>query len=218
MDIKVDQNVAIVFDLDDTLYNELDFLRSAYISLAKEYRPDHWQALFSHMFALYRNNENAFEYLRETYGVSLEELVGRYREHVPNIHPFEGVITAFKSIKQKKGKIAILTDGRKTTQRNKIKVLGLLPLTDYIVVSEEIGSEKPSERNFKAVEREFDLSTYYYIGDNVKKDFVAPNTLGWHTIGLVDNGRNIHSNAHLYTASRYQPHDYITSFDQLNFI
>ena len=33
---------------------------------------------------------------------------------------------------------------------------------------------------------------YYYIGDNTKKDFIAPNKLGWETICLRDNGLNIH--------------------------
>lgn len=34
---------------------------------------------------------------------------------------------------------------------------------------------------------------FYYIGDNLRKDFVAPNKLGWQTICLLDNGENIHS-------------------------
>jgi putative hydrolase of the HAD superfamily len=34
--------------------------------------------------------------------------------------------------------------------------------------------------------------TYYYIGDNPAKDFVAPNRLGWNTVCLLDDGRNIH--------------------------
>jgi putative hydrolase of the HAD superfamily len=35
-------------------------------------------------------------------------------------------------------------------------------------------------------------SAYYYIGDNPAKDFQAPNHLGWTTICLLDDGRNIH--------------------------
>ena len=34
---------------------------------------------------------------------------------------------------------------------------------------------------------------YWYIGDNVQKDFVAPNRLNWKTICLMDDGNNIHS-------------------------
>jgi len=33
---------------------------------------------------------------------------------------------------------------------------------------------------------------FLYVGDNSKKDFVAPNRLGWRTICLKNDGHNIH--------------------------
>jgi len=33
---------------------------------------------------------------------------------------------------------------------------------------------------------------FYYIGDNPEKDFIAPNELGWTSICLLDDGKNIH--------------------------
>lgn len=33
---------------------------------------------------------------------------------------------------------------------------------------------------------------FYYVGDNTEKDFLAPNDLGWTTVCLLDDGRNIH--------------------------
>ena len=30
------------------------------------------------------------------------------------------------------------------------------------------------------------------MGDNLKKDFLTPNRLGWQTVCLRDDGRNIH--------------------------
>ena len=33
---------------------------------------------------------------------------------------------------------------------------------------------------------------FTYVGDNLKKDFIAPNALGWQTVCLKDDGRNIH--------------------------
>jgi putative hydrolase of the HAD superfamily len=30
------------------------------------------------------------------------------------------------------------------------------------------------------------------VADNVSKDFIAPNIMGWQTICLIDNGKNIH--------------------------
>ena len=34
-------------------------------------------------------------------------------------------------------------------------------------------------------------SSFVYIGDNLSKDFVTANLLGWKTIILLDDGRNV---------------------------
>ena len=36
MDIKIDTSTALVFDLDDTLYNEIEYLKSAYWYICSE--------------------------------------------------------------------------------------------------------------------------------------------------------------------------------------
>ncbi len=215
MDIKVDQSTVVVFDLDDTLYNEIDYLRSAYKEVAKELEPNAWQQLFVRLFSLYRNKLDVFEYISSTYSISKPDLISKYRSHIPNIQPFEGVQATFRKIKDKKGIIAIVTDGRKVTQMSKIKALGLNNFIDHIVISEEIGTEKPDEANFKSVEEKFNLDSYFYIADNIKKDFITPKKLGWHTIALMDRGLNIHANAHLHVQTEYLPHNYISSFSEL---
>lgn len=217
MDIKIDENTVIVFDLDDTLYNELDYLKSAYIEISKELEPDNWKQLFTRLFSLYRNKHDVFEFICSTYTSDKEELIQKYRNHIPNIKPFDGVLDSFKKIKAKNGKLAIITDGRAVTQRNKLKSLGLLSYFDYIVISEEIGSEKPNVSNYKAIEDHFQLSTYFYIADNFKKDFITPKKLGWQTVALIDNGLNIHSHAHSFTNEEYLPKFYFSSFSQLSF-
>jgi len=215
MDIKVDKNTVIVFDLDDTLYNEIDYLKSAYIAISKELEPKKWKQLFTQLFALYRNKNDVFEYICNTYAIEKDDLIQRYRNHVPHIKPFLGVVNTLKEIKNKNGKLAIITDGRTVTQKNKLKSLGLVQYLDYIVISEEIGTEKPNELNYRAIENHFQLNSYYYFADNFKKDFITPKKLGWRTVALIDNGLNIHSNAHLNTNDEYLPDSYLSSFSKL---
>ena len=62
-----------------------------------------------------------------------------------------------------------------------------------VVISEEFGSEKPCEANYLYFEKKYPDYRFTYIADNLKKDFVAPNRLGWRTVCLKDDGRNIHS-------------------------
>lgn len=218
MDIKVDSNSVVVFDLDDTLYNELDYLRSAYSEIAKKLQPDSWEALFLKMFSQYRVQKNVFEILSSKYQVPISELLELYRNHNPDIKPFAGVLELLKRIKKKEGIIAIITDGRTNTQNRKIEALGIKSQIDKIVISEEIGTEKPSEQNFLVVENAFSRKNHIYIADNCKKDFVAPNKLGWDSICLIDNGKNIHKENYLYDTPDFRPQRYVFSLENINII
>ena len=215
MDINVNDKTVIVFDLDDTLYNEFDFLKSAYTHIAKQLEPSDWKSLLVLMLSLYRSKKNVFDVLAERYNQSKDSLIEIYRNHTPDITLFPGALGILTAIKNRKGKIGILTDGRVKTQSAKINALGISDLVDKIVISEAIGSEKPDTRNFKIFEKDLQAETYCYIGDNLKKDFVAPNLLGWNTIGLVDNGLNIHYGAHQYFDQQYLPKQFILSIDEI---
>ena len=215
MDLKVDHNTVIVFDLDDTLYNELDFLKSAYKEIALFLAPYDWKRLYSTMFSLYRSKINVFEYLANAYDIKIGLLVEMYRNHYPDIKLFNGVLEIFDAIKSKNGKIGIITDGRSNTQRAKLGSLGILNYIDKIIISEEFGSEKPNLANFKAIENSLPGNIYYYLADNLKKDFIAPNSLGWKSVGLMDNGMNIHFEGYKYVYTDNLPHDFIFDFEEL---
>jgi putative hydrolase of the HAD superfamily len=87
--------------------------------------------------------------------------------------------------------LGIITDGRSVTQRNKLTQTGMLYFFDDILISEEFGSEKPNNANYMYYHK-YGEANYFYIGDNLGKDFLAPNALNWTTICLLDNGNNIH--------------------------
>src|SRR5690606_7124012 len=108
-----------------------------------------------------------------TYGVEKDNLLNMYRNHNPDIQLFDGVLELFEGIKSKNGKIALLTDGRSKTQRAKIKSLGIENYIDKVIISEEIGSEKPSLANFKAIEDALPGDEYHYFADNLIKDFIT---------------------------------------------
>lgn len=218
MDIKVDSHTVVVFDLDDTLYNELDFLKSAYKSMAICLEPKAWKPLYAKLFSMYRSNLNVFEFLANFYNIDIVILIEMYRNHQPNIQLFDGVIEVFDAIKSKNGKIGLITDGRSKTQRAKLKSLGILDYLDGVVISDEIGSEKPSLANFKALENSVAGKDYHYIADNLKKDFIAPNALGWNSVALIDNGKNIHYESHKFSNAQHLPQDYILTFEDLKVI
>ncbi len=185
---------VVVFDLDDTLYAEEDYLLSAYRTIADDLVAEGHHDLYEVMCAYYREGLSTFDLLREKHeiGWDIPQLLERYRYHSPRIELAEGVEATIDYCKIKCAGLAILTDGRSQTQRNKLSSLGILDKFDLIVISEEVGKEKPNTLGFELIMKELRATTYYYIGDNYAKDFIAPNQLGWITIGLKDAGRNIH--------------------------
>jgi len=168
------------------------------------------------MFSLYRNGKNVFESIQKNYPITLDQLLAIYRNHLPNISPFDHVETTFAEIKKRDGKLAIITDGRSLSQRNKLEQLGLAHLFDYILISEEIGTKKPNELNYLKVQETLNANRYTYIGDNILKDFVTPNKLGWRTIGIIDNGKNIHCAGNLSKIPiEYMPKGWIKNYAEL---
>lgn len=215
MDIQVDKNTVIVFDLDDTLYNELDYLKSAYKFIAQHLEIIDWKPLYSKMFSLYRSGHNVFDFVANHYKIEIKTLLIWYHNHRPEIELFDGVLEIMEGIRYRGGKIGVVTDGRSNTQRAKLESLGILKYINHIVISEEVGSEKPNISNFKAIERALSGTDYYYIADNLKKDFIAPQVLGWRCIALMDNGKNIHHESYKYI-DKHLPIDFILNFKEIN--
>ncbi len=197
MDIQ--NNIILIFDLDDTLYKEIDYLKSAYkeISLVISNKINRSKdAIFNEMIESYFNGLNVFETILDKYQIKdimIKDLIFMYRNHKPKIYLNENTNKVLLELKKKVFKTGLITDGRSMQQRNKISALGLSDYFDEIIISDEFGSEKPDIKNFKYFINKYgEDKNYLYVGDNVKKDFITPNKMGWNTICLIDNGNNIH--------------------------
>ena len=198
---------VICFDLDDTLYKEIDYLKSAYREIA-EYSAGHCEGCsdcvgmlaikaYNRMLDAYREGLNAFEELNKFLGLELpiSDFLYIYRTHKPKIALLEDVVQTLDALKAEDVRIGLITDGRSVQQRNKIEALGLGKWIEEedIVISEEFGSEKPALANYEFFMKRYpECHDFTYVGDNLKKDFIAPNALGWQTVCLKDDGRNIH--------------------------
>ena len=196
---------VVVFDLDDTLYKEIDFLRSGYRKVAKYVGRQIGvpaNDIYYNLLSWYSKKENAFEKLNEYYDLngSISGYLEIYRFHQPNITLSEETKKTLNTLKEASVLMGIITDGRKETQRNKIEALGLemwIP-SEMVIINDDKKYFKPNHWSFdrmmlkcfeKYPDNDFD---FYYLGDNIEKDFMAPNELGWETICILDDGRNIH--------------------------
>lgn len=198
---------VVCFDLDDTLYKEIDYLKSAYREIAN-YASEHCHGCsdspiilaakaYDAILVAYKNGENAFERLNRFLGIDLpiSEYLQIYRNHKPGISLSEDVGQTLDTLKADGSIIGLITDGRSVQQFNKIEALGLSRwiANEDIVISEEFGSEKPFPANYEYFMNRYpECRDFTYVGDNLQKDFIAPNALGWTTVCLLDDGRNVH--------------------------
>lgn len=213
------KNEAVIFDLDDLLYKEFDFVRSGFWSIAKMISPDEPKVLFRSMMVQYFLGNAVFDwlyndYLKQDSDFTVNSLLEIYRNHKPDITLSSDVFNFLSKLKDNANMIGLITDGRSISQRNKIEALGLSTWIDGFTISEDMGFEKPSPEPYRFFMEKFKAQKYVYIADNYNKDFIAPNQLGWRTIALSDNGLNIHLRKE-NLGSLHFPQEVIESFKEL---
>lgn len=213
----VKRSLCIVFDLDDTLYSERDYQVSGFRAVAQYIKLVYGQDLeevISQWAAI--GEADIFGRICFILGIPAsckESFVWVYRNHFPEISLSDIAVRVLRTIQASVSAVAVLTDGRSTTQRLKLKALGLSHLPVFI--SEEWGDAKPGKVRFEAIQKQYQADCYWYIGDNPKKDFVAPNQLGWTSVGLRGGVRNIHSQDISNLSTEYLPKCWIDSLDEI---
>lgn len=189
---------GVIFDLDDTLYSEKEYIRSGYRAV-EEYIGD---ANFAEkLWEEFKAGRSAINEALKRIGRydEVTECVRVYREHKPAIHLYDGVRELIDELLNRGIKVGIITDGRPYGQRSKIKALGLEDLD--IIITDELGGvqfRKPCDIAFRIMTRRWRMSyeNIVYVGDNAKKDFQAPRQLGMQSIwyrnadGLYQNERD----------------------------
>ena len=191
VDIK---QATIVFDLDDTLYYEDDYVESGIAAVARELQRLYGRDLKKELLTAKARDADIWQYACEVLNLPLsvkDSLLWLYRLHHPHIELSPTTRHLLEQIAARAQHTAIITDGRALSQRNKLAALSLLHWPLYI--SEEHQSQKPEPKRFRQLMTDLPSSSYVYIADNPQKDFRAPKQLGWATVGLKASARNIHS-------------------------
>lgn len=179
--------MIFVFDLDDTLYPELEFVKSGFWAVANYLAPDDPAETYQQLMRILceHGSGRVFDLYAEQRGGELDiaDLVERYRFHTPYITLDVETRIVLEHVRAH-CPTALITDGPYRMQRNKFEALGLADLIDLPIFTDLLGTSKPDERPFRAVMDHFGPADYVYIADNPRKDFIAPQRLGWRTVRL----------------------------------
>ncbi|QWB99447.1 HAD-IA family hydrolase [Mycoplasmatota bacterium] len=175
---------AIIFDLDDTLISEKDYVVSGFIAVSNyvsnKVKKHTSKEIFERLQNLHNTNPNKvfnrmIDDLNFSSEIDVKELIDVYRSHKPVISLFEGALPVINKLKEQKYKLGIITDGYLIAQKKKIESLNINNLFDEIIMTDALGKEywKPSVIPFELMSKKLnvDYSEMIYIGDNPRKDF-----------------------------------------------
>lgn len=176
---------GVIFDLDDTIYNEKDYVKSGYKAVS-EYLGGKYE---DKLWKFFENGNPAIDELLRKIGREDEKIkvLDVYRSHKPDIHLYPDVEEMLKELKNKGYKVGIITDGRPEGQRKKLDSLGLWDLVDDVIITDELGGvqfRKPCDIAFRIMLTRWRMNPadVIYVGDNPVKDFQAPKQLGMKSV------------------------------------
>lgn len=205
-----------LFDLDDTLFYEIDFLHSAYREIARWLQPLLGENIYAGMLQKYTARENTFAWVVQAHGqkvpgLSVQQLITMYHNHFPNIALKKDAAAFLERLASLSIPAGLMTDGRSITQRNKLRALGIDNYFRDIIISEEFGTAKPHLQNYLYFQNRYADRKIYCFADNTSKDFQVPRQLGWINICVKDSGRHIHPQSF----NDIMPDYVISSFDEI---
>ncbi len=179
---------AVIFDLDDTLYSEKDYVKSGYSAIAEKF--PQVSGMASKLWEAFEKKLPAIDTVLEREGILTDGAkklaLETYRFHNPVIKLYPGVRALLSGLKKNK-KIGLITDGRPEGQRAKIRALEINDFFDCIIITDELGGvefRKPCDKAFRIMQKELNVpfEKMAYIGDNLKKDFISPDKLDMRSI------------------------------------
>jgi putative hydrolase of the HAD superfamily len=194
---------TVAFDLDDTLYDEIEYCKSGFAAVSEFLANLPGAPAAERVFATFwkqftaGNRTKTFDAALRELGISYDDkLIGSavevYRNHIPKIalpQDSRDVLCQLST----KYTLALLTDGFLPAQQLKVQALGIEKYFKCVVYTEQLGRNcwKPSPAGFEKLIQTLNATpeNTVYVADNEKKDFIAPNKLGFLTVQIIRSAR-----------------------------
>ncbi len=188
----------LVFDLDDTLYNEFDFVVSGFFNVSKiinnkfNIKTDESYKYLLNYFKKYGRAKIFDNFLNKHNIYSKKNLklcINIYRYSNRNISIKPEARNIISKLYKKKN-LYLVTDGNKIVQNHKIKLLKINKFFKKIYITHNYGIKysKPSLYCFKKICQIENISfnNLVYIADDPNKDFINLNNKNAITIRILE--------------------------------
>ena len=198
--------IGLVFDVDDTLYEQIVPFENAYKSLfdmnidmekfyllSRYYSDVKFEAsrngeMTMDEYHIYRIQEAAKDldvFLTDEQALNMQK---EYKKNQQKLQMSDITINILKLARKNNVKLGIITNGPSEHQWSKIEALGVERWIDKdnIIVSGDYSINKPDVRIFEIMQEKLQLPNdfLYYIGDSIENDIVGANNAGWKSIWI----------------------------------
>lgn len=190
---------AVIFDLDNVLFNEEDYIKAAYRDIAAFLSGRHglreeqvYQKLVSDLQKKTSLYPHLFNDLLADLGLEqtlLPDILKIYSNVTVDLQIALDVEHLLKTLQKRRVKLGLLTNGNVETQKNKVRLLGVENYFDAVVYARELGkeNEKPSPEAYRVILQALRCKPEEAIclGDNPYTDFYGAKKLGVRTVRLL---------------------------------
>lgn len=207
---------SIVFDVDDTIYDQqapyrqamekcfpdfdMTFMNQAYIRFRHysdtgfpRVMAGEWTTAY---FRFWRCQQTLLEFgyrlIDETEGNYFQAV---YEEELENITMLDEMRLTLEFLKKKNVPMGVITNGPTEHQLKKVKKLGLYDYVDpkRVIVSQATGFQKPEKEIFNLAAEQFDMNpaTTLYVGDSYDNDIMGAFNSGWRSLWFNHRGRSL---------------------------
>lgn len=201
---------AVLFDLDDTLYDHLHSARQGLLGLSKRY--PYMQAItlaeleqrFSEILELTHtkmlqgdmNQDEArcirFQHLFESFGVQInqQQALDDYRmfriDYDASRRVVAGSHELLTELRSMDLRLGVITNNMTTEQINKLKMLELADYFEVVSISEQIGAAKPDPKIYLTTLDHLQLTTndVVMVGDSLTTDIAGATALNIRSVWL----------------------------------
>jgi len=195
---RVDAASLVLFDLDDTLYFEMQYLKACYLAISRDASAKSGvptEDIFGWLQSEFQETGRGqiFQKLCRVFAISPHQ-IGDWVHIMRTVNIPEGLslkIWAEPILDRCRGKAAILTNGNSEQQENKVKLLGLRNAFPEIpVYCAEQWEPKPSTAVLGAIEEDFSFVTNdaLMIGDSsVDEEFASLAKIEFLHVKVIDD-------------------------------
>jgi putative hydrolase of the HAD superfamily len=197
---------AVLFDIDNTLFDTATLAKMSRVNAVKAMMESGlpirnvqrgYRLLLKIVEKYGANYDQHFDRLLEALGYTRDPkiiaagIVAYHDTKLAYLKPDPDVIPTLIALRDKDCKIGIVSNGRSVKQWEKIIRLGLQHFFHTVVISEEVGFEKPDPKIFELALKELGVKPEEaaYVGDSSELDVLGANAAKLVSVRLVKRKR-----------------------------